>query len=166
MCFIWVACACVMFVSGCITRRGASHCANCGCVWEPKKPPRKLKLDYKIPTGTSTDLHTECPTTRRQRAPPDATTHHSTRRNAPCSCAARSQVPCFSFWISKLRIGVSAAVLMMVFFCESNGGDDSKQREPCSCAARTQVPCFSFWISKLRIGVSAAVLMMAVLLRI
>ena len=70
------------------------------------------------------------------------------------------RLPPFSYWVAKLRIGVSAAVLTMVFGCESDGGGDSKHREPGSCAARSQVTCFSLWVSKLRIGVSAAVLIM------
>ena len=52
------------------------------------------------------------------------------------------RLPAFSYWVSKLRIGMPAAVLMMVFCSESNGGDDSKQRASGSCAGRSQVTCF------------------------
>ena len=52
------------------------------------------------------------------------------------------RLPAFSYWVAKLRIGMPAAVLMMVFCSESNGGDDSEQRASGSCAARSQVTCF------------------------
>ena len=36
------------------------------------------------------------------------------------------RLPAFSYWVAKLRIGRSAAVLMIFFCSESNGGDGSE----------------------------------------
>ena len=49
------------------------------------------------------------------------------------------RLPGVSYWVSKLGIGMPAAVLMVFFCSESNGDDGAEQRASGSCAARSQV---------------------------